>query len=83
MALVSLNLRNLLLITAIIGSFILLFVALGPQGISPAIGMSAVKAQNFKNLNLRASALPITSFKGGVSAPGVSIQTGNINVLVS
>lgn len=81
MPLLSLNLRNLLLVTAIIASLVLLFVALGPQGISPAIGMSSLSAQNFKNLNLRGTALPVKSFKGGESAPGVSIKTDTVNVL--
>ncbi len=83
MSLISLNFRNLLLVTLIIGSLALLFVALGPQGISPAIGMAANRnEQSFKNLNLRGTALPVPSYKGGESAPGVSIKIDNVNIMV-
>ena len=84
MPLISLNLRNLLLMTAVIGTLLLLFVALGPQaGISPASGMSIEleAGQSLKNLNLKASVLPV-NFNGGDVAPGVSIKSENVNVLV-
>ena len=73
MPLVSLNIRNLLILTLVIGSLALLFVALGPQGISPALGMgdTAKEMVNLINLNLKSTALPVPSYKGGENAPGV------------
>ena len=82
MPLISFNLRNLLLVTVLIGSLIFLFVLIGPQGISPATGMSSlVNGKNFENLNLRAKTLPVENVKGGDSAPGVTIKTDNVNVM--
>ena len=84
MPLISFNLRNLLLTTAVIATLLLLFVAIGPQGVSPVSAMSEkLEAKSFKNLNLKASVLPVSSFKGGDVAPGVSIKSDNVNVLVS
>ena len=84
MPLISFNLRNLLLTTAVIATLLLLFVTIGPQGVSPVSAMSEkLEAKSFKNLNLKASVLPVSSFKGGDVAPGVSIKSDNVNVLVS
>jgi len=80
MPLISFNLRNLLLVTAVIGTLLLLFAKLGPKGITPASGMEMDGDQSFKNLNLKASVLPL-HFKGGDVAPGVSIKSDNVNVL--
>ena len=82
MPLITCNLRNLILVTAVVGTLLLLFAKLGPKGISPASGMEMDGGQSFKNLNLKSSVLPI-HFKGGDVAPGVSIKSDNVNVLVS
>jgi len=82
MPLISFNLRNLLLTTAVGATLLLLFVAIGPQGVSPVSAMSEkLEAKSFKNLNLKSSVLPVSSFKGGDVAPGVSIKSDNVNVL--
>ena len=84
MPLISFNLRNLLLTTAVIATLLLLFVTIGPQGVSPVSAMSEkLEAKSFTDLNLKASVLPVSSFKGGDVAPGVSIKSDNVNVLVS
>ena len=81
MPLVSLNIRNLLIVTVVIGSLALLFVALGPQGISPALGMGeSQEVVNLKNLNLKSTALPVPSYKGGENAPGVSVRTDTASI---
>jgi len=81
MPLISLNMRNLLLITAVIGTFLLLFLAIGPQGVTPVSGLSTkMELESFKTLDLKAFVLPI-SLKGGEIAPGVSIKSDNVNVM--
>ena len=84
MTVISPNIKTLLLLTLLIGALVLAILTLGPkQGIIPATGMSTPMEATFKNLNLRASALPVNSFNGGDAAPGVSVTTKTVEILVS
>lgn len=78
----NLNLRNFVLALAILASIYLFFVTIGPQGITSARGQmnSGTDTLNLKNINLRASALPVESFKGGQKAPGVNVNEMTITV---
>ena len=82
MTVINPNIRTLLLLSLLIGALVLAILSFGPQGIVPATGMSSPMEASFKNLNLRASALPVTHFNGGDVAPGVSVATKAIDILV-
>ena len=79
---INLNLKNFVLAAAILGSIYLFFVTIGPQGISSARGQmnTGSDSLNLKNLNLRAAALPVESFKGGQKAPGVNVNEMTVTV---
>ena len=78
------NVRNIALLALCIGSLLMLLFALGPQGIVPAHGMMSTNTieSSFENLNLRSSALPVPNVNGGQAAPGVSIATKTIQIMV-
>ena len=78
------NVRNIALLALCIGSLLMLLIALGPQGIVPAHGMMSTNTieSSFENLNLRSSALPVPNVNGGQAAPGVSIATKTIQIMV-
>jgi hypothetical protein len=85
MPVVSLKLRNALLVAGVLAIVVFTFVQLHPQGIASALGMMDMTGRDssyWKNLNLRLSAVPTSDFKPGENAPGVSIKSESVSVLV-